>query len=92
MSKADNWYVYIVRCSDNSLYTGVTTDLKRRLQEHNHGPRAARYTRNRRPVRLVYAEAADSRAAACQREYALKQLSAEQKKTLLANSPVEIVD
>lgn len=92
MSKTNNWYVYIVRCSDNSLYTGVTTDLERRLHEHNHSPRGARYTRNRRPVKLVYAETTETRSSACKREYTVKQLTAEQKHQLLLNSPVGVVD
>jgi len=85
------WVVYMLRCADGSLYTGITTNLTRRLQEHNSTSAAARYTRARRPVELVHAEHAESRSAACQREYQLKQLSRSKKETLLAagsNPPV----
>ena len=78
------WYVYILECSDGSLYTGVTTDLERRLHEHNHSPRAARYTRARRPLSLAYREAAGSRAEACRREWEIKQLSAAAKQQLIS--------
>ena len=79
-----NWCVYILRCADGTLYTGVATDLKRRVEEHN-GLRAkgARYTRARRPVKLVYSEAAVNRAAACRREYRIKQMSRREKLALI---------
>lgn len=67
-------FVYLLRCADGSLYTGVTTDLARRVQEHNSGVRGARYTRSRRPVKLVHSEACDSRSAALKREAAIKRL------------------
>lgn len=76
------WYVYLLRCADGSHYTGVTTNLGRRLGEHNHGPKGARYTRSRRPVTLAYYEAADDRGAAQQREYALRRLPAAKKRSL----------
>lgn len=90
MAKSDSWYTYIVQCSDNSLYTGVTTEPTRRLHEHNHSPQAAKYTRQRRPVRLVYVEAADSRSSACKREHAIKQLSVVEKHQLLRQCPLDI--
>lgn len=68
----------MVRCADDTLYTGITTDLARRVAEHN-GPKAAKYTRSRQPVTLIYQELAPSREVALQREYALKQLSRTQK-------------
>ena len=77
-----SWYVYIVRCADETLYTGVTVDPARRLHEHNHSPAGARYTRSRRPVELVYQEQCESRAAACSREAQLKQLRREDKQRL----------
>ncbi|MFW2365482.1 MAG: GIY-YIG nuclease family protein [Desulforhopalus sp.] len=77
------WYVYIVRCRDSTLYTGITTDLSRRLNEHNSEQGGARYTRPRRPVTLVYSETADSRVTASKREYQIKQLSVRQKLTLI---------
>jgi putative endonuclease len=75
------WTVYLVRCRDGSLYTGVTTDLPRRLAEHNAG-RGAAYTRSRLPLILVYSELADDRSRALQREYAIRQLTRREKETL----------
>ncbi len=78
------WYVYIVRCADSSYYTGVTTDVERRVGEHNAGsPAAARYTRGRRPVSLVFRERHVSRASACRREYEIKRMSRKEKEGLL---------
>ncbi|HSC75883.1 MAG TPA: GIY-YIG nuclease family protein [Pseudomonadales bacterium] len=68
------WFVYIIRCADGTLYTGITTDLVRREQEHNSEKKGARYTRSRRPVALVYSEEAADRSEASKREYAIKQL------------------
>ncbi|OGT77958.1 MAG: endonuclease [Gammaproteobacteria bacterium RIFCSPLOWO2_02_FULL_56_15] len=70
------WYVYMVRCADKSLYTGITTDPERRLKEHNHNDRlAAVYTRHRRPVCLVHQEYYPGRAEALRRECEIKKLS-----------------
>ncbi len=69
-----SWTVYLLRCRDGSLYTGVTTDLARRLARHRAGSASA-YTRARRPVRLVYVEPAPTRSAALRREAAVKRLS-----------------
>ncbi|EXJ11101.1 GIY-YIG nuclease family protein [Nitrincola nitratireducens] len=81
------WYVYLLRCSDNSLYTGITTDLERRLQEHNAcDKRGARYTRSRRPVQLVYFEQQANRSLASKRESALKKLSRSGKECLMLNT------
>jgi len=78
------WTVYILRCADGSLYTGVTRDVTRRVEEHNSSGRlAARYTRSRRPVVLVYQEAARNRASACRREYRIKQLVRSEKDKLV---------
>lgn len=79
----DHWYVYMVRCSDDSLYTGVARDLQQRIAEHNTGTRGARYTRGRRPVELVYQETVADRSSAQQREYQIKQLTAAQKRRLI---------
>ena len=79
----NNWFVYILRCADGSLYTGITTDLDRRLQEHNAETKGARYTRSRRPVALVYSEAVADRSAASKREHAIKQLPLARKVELL---------
>ena len=86
MSQPDrqNWCVYIVRCADNSLYTGITTDLERRLFEHNNAKNGAKYTRPRRPVMLVYQEMADSRSQASKREREIKNLTQQQKLLLIA--------
>ncbi len=81
-----NWFVYIVRCQDESLYTGITTDPDKRLQAHNSGRTGAKYTRSRRPVSLVYLEESDSRSAAGKREYAIKQLTVMEKKALIARA------
>lgn len=77
------WMVYILRCSDGSLYTGITTNLQRRLLEHNSLAGGSKYTRPRRPVVLVYAETAGSRREATQRESQIKSLSLSQKRQLL---------
>lgn len=70
-----SWFVYLVRCADGTLYTGITTDLVRRVAEHNGiGGLGARYTRSRRPVTLVYREPVASRIEACRREAAIKRL------------------
>ncbi len=82
MNKAE-WYVYIVRCNDDSLYTGITTELERRVDEHNTSKQAAAYTRARRPVTLVYSESLDSRASASKREYEIKQLTRKEKLALI---------
>ncbi len=79
------WYVYILRCADSTLYTGVTTDPARRLEEHNRSDRlGAKYTRTRRPVALVYQEDAVNRSAACKREAAIKKLSRPAKQRLIS--------
>lgn len=80
------WQVYIVECADGSLYTGIARDATVRLAQHNDGT-GARYTRGRRPVRLVHVEAAADRAAALRREHAIKQLTAAAKRQLLARRP-----
>jgi putative endonuclease len=73
------WYLYVVRCADDSLYTGVTTDVSRRIHEHNNTSKAAKYTRSRRPVKLVYTEEHHDRSAAQKAEAALKKLTRSQK-------------
>lgn len=78
----DGWQVYIVRCADATLYTGIARDLARRIEQHNHGREAARYTRARRPVTLVYSEACETRGEALRREIAIKKLSRGEKELL----------
>lgn len=79
-----NWYVYILRCEDGTLYTGVTSDIQRRIHEHNHTKRGARYTRGRRPVSLVYHEQVSGRSVAQQREAAIRKLDTVAKWQLLS--------
>jgi putative endonuclease len=80
----DTWNVYMVRCSDGSLYTGITVDVARRVIEHNmNDVLAARYTRARRPVTLVYEEKHDTRSAASMREYEIKQMGKKEKLILI---------
>ena len=78
------WHVYMVECADRTLYSGITTDLERRILEHNDSDKGAKYTRAKRPVRLVYSEQCLDRSTASKREYELKQLSREEKKELFA--------
>lgn len=80
-----DWYVYMLRCNDDSIYTGVTTELERRVEEHNTSKKAAAYTRVRRPVRLVFFELHSSRSDALKREYEIKQLSRPEKLKLQEN-------
>ncbi|MCS4174224.1 GIY-YIG nuclease family protein [Salinibacter ruber] len=75
-------YVYVIECSDGTYYTGYTTDVERRVAEHNAGT-AAKYTRGRRPVELVHVETYDSQSAAMQREYAIKRLRRAAKEQLV---------
>jgi putative endonuclease len=75
------WTVYLARCADGSLYTGITTDAERRLAEHNRGAGAS-YTRARLPVTLVYCEPAADRSGALRREHTIRRLSRGQKEAL----------
>lgn len=77
------WFVYIVECKDGTLYTGITTDVKARVAEHDAGI-GAKYTKPRRPVKLLYTEEAENRSEACKREYQIKQLTRKQKQALVA--------
>ena len=79
----NDWYVYILKCSDGSLYTGITVDLDRRLDEHNNSKKGAKYTRARRPVQMMYSETYENRSLAAKRESAIKKLSRSEKLTLL---------
>ncbi len=78
------WSVYMVRCADGSLYTGIAMDVVRRVNEHNaDNRRAARYTRSRRPVTLVYREPRQNRAEAARRECEIKRLAKQAKESLV---------
>ena len=79
---AEQWFVYILRCADGSLYTGITNDLERRVEQHNAGT-ASRYTRSRLPVTLAYREEVATKGAALKRELAIKALSREAKEKLI---------
>lgn len=81
------WYVYLLRCADDTLYAGVTTDLMRRVREHNgeFKNKGAKYTKVRRPVELVYSEECEDRSVAGKREYEIRTLSRTQKLELVQN-------
>ena len=81
MMKDATWFVYMLQCADRTLYTGISTDVDRRLREHNRGA-GAKYTRSRLPVDLVYVEEAADRAAALRREHAIRNLTAAAKAEL----------
>lgn len=81
-----NWQVYIIVCSDDSLYTGITTDVQRRFGQHASG-RGARYFRGRRPVKVVYQESGHTRSSAGKRELAIKALARGDKLALVAQCP-----
>ena len=92
MISDNNWSVYVVRCSDGTLYTGITKDLERRITEHNSEKGGAKYTKPRRPVRLVYSEQAVSRSAAAQREYQIKKMELKKKKKLINRAAISYRD
>jgi putative endonuclease len=81
------WVVYILECSDNSLYTGITNDLERRLEEHRTG-RGAKYTKHRSPLRVRYTEYRGTKSAALIREAAIKSLARSEKLALIAAKPL----
>lgn len=83
------WFVYVARCSDMSLYTGITLDLKRREKEHNHNNRiGAKSLRSKRPVTIIYWEEYTTRSEASKREMAVKRLTRKEKLQLLESGPV----
>lgn len=79
------WFVYILLCSDNTFYTGITNDLERRLFEHNNLSKWAKYTKARRPVELIYSKVLNTKSEALKEEYRIKQLTRKQKEELLNN-------
>ena len=81
------FYVYILECSDKTLYTGWTKNIEKRIREHNYGKVGARYTRSRRPVKLVYIEACSTLSDALKREARIKQLSRTHKLQLIKDTP-----
>jgi len=82
MSKT-SYFIYMVLCADKTLYRGITTDLKRRIAEHNSSDKGAKYTKARRPVTLVYSEEHLDRSSASKREYRIKKMSRKDKKILI---------
>ena len=86
MKKKKVWYMYVLSCSDKSYYCGITTDVERRLSEHNSTKKGAKYTRSRRPTILLFTEEYESRSAALKAEAAFKKLSRHQKLQYMAAS------
>jgi putative endonuclease len=83
------WYVYILQCADDTLYTGITTDVQRRLLEHNGqsgNKKGAKYTRSRRPLKIIFTEVASSKEVAIRREMFIKKLSRSKKMQLYKNN------
>jgi putative endonuclease len=81
------WFVYIILCDDDSLYTGITTDTQRRFQEHLGSKLRARYFNGRKPLEIMYRETGHDRSSALKREAVIKKLSRRQKQQLIASSP-----
>ena len=79
-----NWFVYMILCSDASLYTGITTDVSRRYHQHAHA-KGAKYFRGRQPVSLLYVEKGHDRSSASRREMSIKQMNKKDKMSLLAS-------
>ena len=84
------WYLYILRCGDGTLYTGITTDVQRRLAAHRAG-KGAKYTRGRAPLELVYQEQCPDHSQALKREHAIKQLPRRKKLELIAKAECEVL-
>ncbi len=78
------YFVYMVKCNDGTFYTGIAKDLEKRLSEHNHSLLAAKYTRPRRPVKLVFAKEFETRSLALKEECRIKKLSKKEKLTIIA--------
>lgn len=85
MTTHNTWFVYLLRCNDNSLYAGITTDIERRLHQHNHTKLGAKYTRAKRPVTLAFIESAADKSSASKREYQLRKLTKTSKEQLVSN-------
>ncbi len=78
------WFVYIIKCADETLYTGITTDIQRRLSEHNSSDKWAKYTKMRRPVEMVFSQVCEDRSQASKLEYKIKKYTKQQKLTIIA--------
>jgi putative endonuclease len=83
MESNPNWSVYIIRCDDGSLYTGVSTDVERRFREHLETPRGAKFFSGRKPLEVVFRETGHTRSSAARREAAIKKLSRDTKLRLI---------
>ncbi|NMB70278.1 GIY-YIG nuclease family protein [candidate division WWE3 bacterium] len=83
------YFVYLVKCSDNSLYCGYTTDLDQRINEHNNSNKGAKYTKYRRPVKLVYSEKFNTLSEALKREYQIKNLTRDKKEQLIKTTSLQ---
>lgn len=81
--------VYMLKCFDDTLYTGITDDLDKRLEVHNQG-KGAKYTRGRLPVKLIYSETAENKSEALKREYQIKQLTRKKKEELILNNIINL--
>ena len=82
-NKLSKWKLYVLKCVDGTLYTGITTDVTRRLHEHNSTKKGAKYTRSRRPVKLVYTKSFDNRSLVCKAEARFKKLNRPAKMTII---------
>jgi len=78
-NRSKRWFLYVAECSDKSLYTGITTDIDRRINEHNHSKKGAKYTASRRPVQIVFAKIFESQSSATKAESQFKKLRREEK-------------
>lgn len=88
MAQKNNWQVYILKCADGTLYTGITTDLERRVAEHNSCRLGAKYTSGRRPVELVYCRSFADRSLASKEEIRIKKMSRDEKLRLIRDASV----
>jgi putative endonuclease len=78
-----DWFIYMLKCSDGTFYIGISTDINRRLEEHNNSKKGASYTRGRRPVELIYQEGPMTRSSALKREIEMKKMKREDKEKLI---------
>jgi putative endonuclease len=88
-TEVTDWYVYILRCSDDTLYTGMTNDIERRFKAHNEG-KGAKYTRGRLPVEMVYREICEDRSDALRREASIKGLTRKKKLSLICDGDLRL--
>lgn len=83
------WYLYIIKTQNDKLYTGITTDVERRFNEHLNDPKGAKFLKANKPKEIVYTEELETRSDALKREYAVKQLTRRQKEKLINNYDIE---